>query len=287
MSGYNTIIINIGFQAIGFIGLVTLLRALPIGPRRVLFALVMLPSFTLWSSIAAKEALVVGFLGVVLAQVVKAYRHERINYLLGLPSLLLLAVFKLHFMVPLTYIVTVTFIAKYVRQKSFVVLTALLFSFLLLIIFGERIDELARWVDYALVSMGGNSVRAPYLVEKWDTFFKAPYGMFLALMGPTFSEASKGLLHLVAFTESVLLFSILGYFMLRHLPTLPLYNFVLVAGVILWTLFPNYPLAVSNPGTAIRYRTDWILFLLVGVVFLLPRDRYIEWIRGKRMPPRH
>ena len=75
--------------------------------------------------------------------------------------------------------------------------------------------------------------------------------------------------------------------MLRHLPTLPLYNFVLVAGVILWTLFPNYPLAVSNPGTAIRYRTDWILFLLVGVVFLLPRDRYIEWIRGKRMPPRH
>ena len=52
----DPIMINIGFQTIGFVGLLAMLRALEPAQRKAILPILMLPSLTVWSSIASKEA---------------------------------------------------------------------------------------------------------------------------------------------------------------------------------------------------------------------------------------
>ena len=51
-TGGNAVLINVGFQAIGFIGLVVFLQALRPRDRRWAALLVLLPTFNLWTSVA-------------------------------------------------------------------------------------------------------------------------------------------------------------------------------------------------------------------------------------------
>ena len=54
-------LIDIGFQTIAFIGIFKMLVAVDGKTRRFLALLIMTPSFNIWSSVAAKEALIVFF----------------------------------------------------------------------------------------------------------------------------------------------------------------------------------------------------------------------------------
>ena len=285
ISGYEPITANIGFQTVGFIGLVVLLEAVP--PRhRVLFLLVlMLPSFTLWSSIASKEAIVVGLLGILMAFSFRLYQGKKNNLLVLVIATILLFMFKPHFMIPFVFLYGSLVCGKYVKQKATMALFAFGLSLAFLYFFRFEVDVFSRATDWGLTAMGGRSVRPLFLANEWDTYYKAPLGMFLAFIGPTLGEASRSVLHLLSFIESIALLVALIIALLWRLPSLPVFSFVLVMGTTFWAMFTNFPLGVSNPGTAIRYRTDWILFLLVGFFLLLSRDRYVAWIET-RSPPK-
>lgn len=286
LSFNNPIFINLGFQTIGFLGLLALLRALEPTERKVFFGLLLLPSITVWSSIASKEALLVGFVGVVCAHIVKIYKNEdRINVVTVL-CVILVGVFKPHYMPALLLLIGVSYAARYSPQKATIALLALIASLLVLYVLRDPFDDFATYVDYGITALGGNSVRPRFLVEQYDVFFKAPLGMYLAFAGPTLSEASRGILHMVTFTETVVIIFVLLFFLIRRLPEVPAFNFILSMSALFWILFATYPPAVSNPGTAIRYRTGYILIVFLCFVLMLSRPLYVNWVRGWRVRPR-
>ena len=276
----NPVAVNIGFQTIGFLGLLALLRAVDPRERMVLYALALLPSITVWSSIASKEALLFFFVGTVCAHIVKVYKNtERLSFMFFL-CLAMVYVFKPHYMPALIMLLGITYVARRYEQKATLALLALGASFVAMYVARDKIDEFAIYVDWALLSMGGNSAREPFIVEQYDVFLKAPLGMYLSFTGPTLAETSKGVLHIMTFAESAFILGLLGFFLLKRLPTTPIYSFIVSMSGLFWILFPTYPPAVSNPGTAIRYRTGYILIVFICAVILPSRSLYIEWIRG-------
>jgi len=279
----NPIAINIGFQTIGFNGLVAFLRAVDPAQRKVLFFLMLLPSITVWSSLASKEALLTCFVGVVCAHVVRIYKNTDRLSVAALFCFALMAIYKPHFVPAMLLLLAVPYVARYSPQKATLALLAVVASLVALYLFRDRIDSFALWVDAALNAMGGKSGRELFLVEQYDVFLKAPLGMYLSFTGPTFDEANKGFLQLVTFGESILIMAILLYQLLRRLPQIPVYNLVLSLGALFWILFPTYPPAVSNPGTAIRYRTGYILIVFLCFVVMLSRPLYTDWVRGWRV----
>jgi hypothetical protein len=64
VTGGNAILINIGFQTVAFLGLLAFLKGLDTKTRIFVLLLVMTPSFSIWSSMASKEAIVVGLVGI-------------------------------------------------------------------------------------------------------------------------------------------------------------------------------------------------------------------------------
>ena len=46
---------------------------------------------------------------------------------------------------------------------------------------------------------------------------------------------------------------------------------------LLWILLATYPLGLANPGTAVRYRTDYIMLVYLAAIVLVSRPTYVHW----------
>jgi hypothetical protein len=275
----NPILINIGFQSIGFLGMLAMLRALGPKERTIVLPILMLPSLSVWSSMASKEALLTFMVGIICAHIIDMYNNRDKLRWFHFGCIFLLYAFKPHYLAAIFFILSVTYAAKYCRQKATVAILALMGSFALLFLFRDQVSELANWVNFALTAMGGDSVRPGLLVEEYDVFYKAPYGMFLSFFGPTLGEITK-ILHIFTFIESSIIVGVFMVLLIRGLPYLPVYNIVVSFGTVFWIIFLNYPLGASNAGTAIRYRTGYILLVILAFAFLIPRSQYVNWTRG-------
>lgn len=282
----NAILINIGFQAIAFIGIVALLRAVDVQARKVLLLLVLFPSFNVWSSIASKEAIVVFVVGL-LAKYVVDVAHGRSPWRAG-PLLLLpvLYMFKPHFIPAVVFLIGVTIAARYVRERHSVVILLSTASIALLYAGRDFVDFYSRLITHWIFAEPGVSSRAvPMIQNSYDVFYKAPEGMLRAFIGPTWSEASSGLLHAISFFEGVAILVVLTVYMVPRLPRLPVHALFAGSLTLFWIMFANYPLGLANPGTAVRYRTDYSLIVYVAVVVIMSRDLYANWSRQRRVQP--
>jgi hypothetical protein len=279
---YNSILINIGFQTIGFIGLLAMLRALTPKERSLFLPLLMLPSVTVWTSIASKEALLTFMMGIICAHIIDIYKNQDKIRWYHFGSLALLYIFKPHYLISVMYVLSITYIAKYFRQKATVSIVALISSLGMLYLFRIEYSEMANWTNSALAAMGGGSGRPALLVEEYDVFYKAPYGMFISFIGPTLGEIKK-ILQLFTFIESMIIVSVFAGLIIRGLWFLPIYNVILSLSTIFWIIFLNYPLGLTNAGTAIRYRSGYILLIFLAFTFLASRSHYVDWTRGLQM----
>ncbi|MBT4690924.1 MAG: hypothetical protein HOK21_22860 [Rhodospirillaceae bacterium] len=283
---HNAILSNIGFQTIGFIGLVAMLRALEPKERALFLPLLMLPSVTVWTSIASKEALLTFMLGIICAHIINIYKNkDKIRWYHWF-SLLLLYAFKPHFLISVMYVLLITYTAKYFRQKATVAIVALISSLMMLYFFRDEYSELANWTNTVLAAMGGESGRPALLVEEYDVFYKAPYGMFISFFGPTLGEVDK-VLQVFTFIESSAIIAVFLGLIIRGLWFLPIYSVIVSFGVIFWIIFLNYPLGATNAGTAIRYRSGYILLIFLAFIFLGSRSHYVDWTQGlkQRLSP--
>jgi len=279
---YDPIMINIGFQSIAFIGLLAMLRALEPGQRKIFLPILMLPSLTVWSSIASKEALLVFMTGVLCAHIINIYNNKDKIRWYHFIILIALYAYKPHYLITVLFILSITYTSKYFRQKATIAMLGLIFSFFVLFLVRKEFGEFAVWIDFALTSMGGGSVRPRLLLNEYDVFIKAPYGMYLSFFGPTLGEISK-IVHVFTFVESSIIGGVFIVIILRRLPSIPMYNAILSFGTVFWIIFLNYPLGATNPGTAIRYRTGYILLVILAIVFLLERTQFMTWKRGLRL----
>ena len=280
----NLILINIGFQTIAFIGIVALLRTAKPAHRARLAFLFLLPSFTLWSSVAGKEALIVFFMCVGSVGILRIWYGEDRPSLLHAAAFACVYPFKPHYVPALAYLLGTSWAARHVRQPAALALILGLSSLSFLYIMK---DTMARLVFKDVLSgFRGHGVtfnRPDFWETPADIFLRAPDGMFRSLFGPTFQEALSGhIFHFVSFVESAAILSIMIWFAVRGLTRMPAFTFVVGAFTTFWMLFSTYPLGVMNAGSAIRYRTGYIVVLFVLVAAMLSRETYFTWRGGRQ-----
>lgn len=280
ISGGNAILINIGFQAIAFSGILYFLRGLEPKTRTFVLLLVMTPSFSVWSSIASKEAIVVFLVAVVARYVVDIYNNRDRLRLWHIAVLGLLYMFKPQFMPAVLFVAGTSKLAGYVREPATFALLAGTASLALLYVMRDTVDTFSRLVSIWVFSeVGGTQRSIPLITDQYDVFLKAPQGMLRAFIGPTLSEATNGMLQMISFLESAAILAILTVFVAWRLFRIPVYSAVVAAFTVFWTMFANYPVGVANAGTAVRYRTDYILLVFLAVAVLTSRELYIKWRR--------
>lgn len=276
-SGGNPIIINLGFQSIAFIGIVALLRSIDVQSRKWLAILVMFPSFTMWSSVASKESIVVFLVCIILKYVADIYNNKDKFNIFLIPIFILLYIFKPHFTPAIIFLTITSKLAKSVRYPATLVLCAGASSLYFLFLMRDIVDKVAILIGTWVNEPGSSSRAGTFIVEKYDIFTKAPEGMLLAFIGPTASEASTKILHLVSFVESSAILALLGFYIFIRLPKMPVYSFFIGLFTLFWIMFAVYPLGTNNPGTAIRFRTDYIMIIYFSVVVIMSRNMYINW----------
>lgn len=277
MGGGSPFAANIGFQTIAFIGIVSLLRAVSPKLRILLLLLTMLPSFTIWSSIAGKEAIVVYAIGVLSGLIIQIYRGTaEFKWWHFLPVLIVL-LFKNHYTPALLFLFVGTFICAHVRQKALLVLIAGMISMVALYLFEDRLGRDA--IEVARHFAGLGSSRPVFWSSPDEVLTRAPLGMFLGFFGPTLTEATVGgPLQLASFLESATLLAILALFFLWQLPSMPVYSALMGGFSLFWILFATYPVGVMNAGSAIRYRTGHELLILVLITIIMSRQSYASWV---------
>jgi hypothetical protein len=279
--GGNPILINIAFQTITFVGLVYFILSVPLHSRKILVGLIMLPSFTLWTSIASKECIVTFCVAVISGYLVRQYTSNARLNVVHVFSVVLLYIFKPHYLIPIAYAWVAQYFGRIVRQKELLAYIGLFLSLIGLVVFSEKISELSFHVQWTFeVVADVRSTRSEsFFVDKFDVFIKMPEGFFRSFMGPTLEEVATSPLHLMTFIESMVLLSILIVALLVRLKDMPVYNFIVSLGITFWVLFPNYPFGVMNAGSAIRYRSGWILLIFLAIAVLSSREIFLTWRR--------
>lgn len=277
----DPVLVNVGFQTIAFVGIVAFLMSLRSQYRVLAAAILLLPSFTLWSSIASKEAIVVLGVGLVAAFVVKQFRRERRSFLLLIFGLLIIAIFKNHYLPAILFLTFGIAISRQVKQIEFLAFAALVMSFAPLYLLHERIAATALSIlpHFLGVAFVARSTREAFWQTPGEVYTKAAEGMALSFFGPTPAEAASGLLQMASFLESSLLVGGLVVVLFWRLPRVPLFSFFLGLGALFWILFANYPFGVMNAGGAVRYRTGYEMIVILIVVFLFSRSTYLDWRR--------
>lgn len=274
------VLANIPFLVLSCIGVYYPVSRLNLTKKQliVLLALLSLPSFGVWTSIASKEAVGVFFLGIILGFFIDFIkRNPNKQYFLLAFSLYLCAIFKPQYLIGVSALFTFVFVSRKFALRGFgktvILILFFVFSFFALYLFRNEINELSFIIPLHFSLDAGSTRENTIWVNDFDVFRNAPYGMFIAFFGPTALEALSKITHFFVFIESAF---IVGVFLCALLKLL-LISFntgrlnVFFVGVFLtaslWILFVHYPFGVLNPGSAIRYRENFYAFLVILFYF--------------------
>ncbi|MCS7487752.1 MULTISPECIES: hypothetical protein [Marinomonas] len=276
----GSVLANVPFLVLSFIGVFYPISRLNLTQSQllVLLALLSLPSFSVWTSIASKEAVGVFFLGIILGFFIDfVKKRSNSNYFLVFFSFYLCSIFKPQYLVGIVALFIFIFISRKFSLRGFGKLILLIlffvFSFLALYIFRNQINELSFIVPLHFSMDAGSTRENTLWVYDFDVFRNAPYGMFIGFFGPTLLEALSKPTHFLAFIESMIIVGVFLYGSLKlilislNTGRMNVYFFGIFLTVSLWILFVHYPFGALNPGSAIRYRENFYAFLVILFYF--------------------
>ena len=214
------------------------------------------------------------------------YQARRSIFLLFLAALIIF-IYKPHYAPAFIFMYGAVAIGRHVQQKAFIALLGGVLSLILLYLIRDKVDELSFGVQQAFINVEvvARSTREAFFINPYDVFWNAPIGMFQAFVGPTVAEVVTSPLHLVSLIESIFIISILLFYLMQRLPEIPVFNIIVSGFTIFWIVFPNYPFGVMNPGSAIRYRSGWLVVVMVACAFLISRQLYFDWLQANRRKP--
>ncbi|EKF9174939.1 hypothetical protein O1B30_002458 [Vibrio cholerae] len=274
------ILANIPFLVLSIIGVYYPISRLSLTNNQliILLALLSLPSFGVWTSIASKEAVGVFFLGIILGFCIDFIkRNPNKQYFLVGFCLYLCLIFKPQYLIGVSALFIFVFVSrKFALRglgKSILLILFFLFSFFALYLFRHQINELSFIIPLHFSLDAASTRENTIWVNDFDVFRNAPYGMFIGFFGPTFSEALSKPTHLLVFLESAIIVGVFLYALLKLLlisintGRLNVYFVGIFLTVSLWVLFVHYPFGALNPGSAIRYRENFYAFLVILFYF--------------------
>jgi hypothetical protein len=276
MFGSRTLI-NVCFQGLAFFGMYRLVKSLPSESRIFLVLLMFLPTFTLWSSVAGKEPVLVFAVSNICATFV-AYLRGKIQIgPLFLVSMYLVFVMKTHYYPGLLFFLGAVIVLRNFKYPSAIVMMVGIFSLLPLYVYRKFINTMSFEIINHFSGFG-NSTRVAFWVDEYDVFWKAPEGIFQGFIGPNFIEAfgSGKVLQTVTYLEGMALLLLLVTYIFYDFGRVPFFNFVTTIFSLFWMLFPNYPFGIMNSGSAIRYRTGFLIFIFFLFVFVRSRNLYVS-----------
>lgn len=287
---FGGIVANFFFMLLSFYGIYYSVSRLQLSPRKLFFILFMLslPSFGIWTSVASKEAVGVFFLGILAGNLINYIKEQTVDLKLSIFAIYLCLLFKPQYMLGLVSLFIFIFVTKILNLKGIgrflLLIVFFILSFVLLYLFSDVINELSFIIPQHFSADASSTRDNKIWLEDNDIFINAPYGMYIAFVGPTLSEALSRPTHLLVWLESlfiIILFLIscsklIGFSL--HTRCFNIYTFGLFITVTTWILFVNYPFGALNPGSAVRYRENYYAFLVVIFYF-----SYLESFRNRNL----
>ena len=287
---------NAPFVILSFYGIYYAVSRIDLTNKQLTILLILLsfPNFGIYSSIASKEAIAVFFMGVILGFIIDIIKNRPVgNYLLIIIAFYLCILFKIHYMIGISALLIYLFLSRILKLdgygKLFLLLLFFIVSFGLLYIFRYEINGLSFNMP-KYFSLKSNSTREnTFWINDFDVFKNALYGMYLAFVGPTFTEATQKVTHLFAWIESTIILSTFAvgslklYLVATKTHKFNIYYLSIFLIPTLWILFVHYPYGVLNPGSAIRYRENFYGFLVILFYFLYTEtlNQYYQNIKIK------
>ncbi|BBH38303.1 hypothetical protein myaer102_07930 [Microcystis viridis NIES-102] len=273
----NPILINIIFQTLGFIGIYVFVKSLDVKERKFVIPLILTPSFSLWSSVASKESIFILALGFICAYVSNIYKGKDKFHLGYLFALYIIFIFKEQYIIAILLIIINSKLSLNwsARDKTWIAIIMPLLSLIPLYLFREYLADLSLQLYNHFDTETSQSTRSEFFITDSDIFDKAFQGMLIAFTGPTLSEVleTHKLLFVFSFIESMLILTYLTWRILFNLEKISLERYTIALSGILWLMFAAYPLSVLNPGSAIRYRTNYFLVIVLVFAVILKRGK--------------
>jgi hypothetical protein len=230
----------------------------------LLYMIFSFPSFTIWTVIYSKEAIVtLAFLSFFLLLQKQSKEKKksflRVSYICL--SILIIGMFKPQYLIFLLTILLCLWVSQ--KFQPIIALQIYILYVVTLLLIYLIISDLIHYYTgglYYHFNIPGSSSRSDIFFEMSGDFItKAPYGIYLALVQYKLNEIFNGL-SLTLWLEGVII-SIIAILIFLYKVRIIIYGrlkvhyFVACIIGILLLLFALYPFGVFNPGSANRYKT--------------------------------
>lgn len=236
-----------------------------------------LPSFTLWSSYPSKEIIVVITECYICGALLKLNRKKKINKILLIVSIYILFLYKKQ------YIPVVLFAYFYInfkdkiklRKRILIIITFNIFIFILLFSIRRYVDDFAKDFYKHFVIGSKETVRNLDIFSQENGFYRnILYGLFMAYWGVSFFEIFQGGIKLIAYIEIFILSIIFIYYIFKVKRKGKVERIWIFLNAVFLLLLPQYPFAIFNSGSAIRYRTNiYIILIFLFYQFILRTNK--------------
>lgn len=250
--------------------------------KYILLTIISLPNFCIWTSVCSKETIGLAFssiLGVLLVNYLKGDYKIRERDFFAFYLCLLFKPQYLPFI--LQGLVCIYWMQKYCKKAISQFLFGLFIismNVIVLYLISDIVNQYAEMIPIHFTSYDGSSNRNENIwIHENDFFIKAPIGMFTVFFGPTLNEMLSKPTHLIAGIEStfmLILFIYLCWKTISHFYYTSRFNatiiptyFIIFSGICLL----HYPFGIFNPGSAIRYRTNFIFLFIILLMYLYAR----------------
>lgn len=247
-------------------------------PSYLLLILISLPNFCIWTSVCAKELAGLTFSAVYAVLIINFLKGDyKIRGRDILATYLCLMFKPQYFPFILQGLLYIYFAGKWCHSQRSKMILGLVFvgtNCLFLYLIREIINQYAGMMFVHFDMEMAKSTRENIFLADGDFFRYLPWGMFISFWGPTLGEMVEKPLHLIAGTESLIILSLFlilaGKFVARFLllgkvnVTLFFSYFIIITGIC----FIHYPFGIFNPGSAIRYRTNFLFLFVVLLMYL-------------------
>jgi hypothetical protein len=278
---FGLIITSLIFMFFSFFGIYYSIKKMGLSGKYLIIILVLfsLPSFSVWTSIAGKEAVSVLFMGILFGYIMDYIKKVRFFNIIELVALYLGLLIKPQYIVPLIIFLIYFYFKNKLNLKilgdTLFLIIVVFFVSIMIYIYSEELNDLFYSIPKHF-SLEANSTRQEkFWQEDFDFLYKLIEGIFLSFIGPSLYEVLNRLEMLPIFLESMFICFTLSYIIIKKIDLkINTFNFNILIFLVIGILILSYPLGVSNYMTAIRYREGYYVFI-IEVIF------YVFCIRNK------
>lgn len=283
--GYNALA-NLPVLLAAFLSLMICLKKINIEhSHKVLFVcfLCISPGYILWVSLHSKEALFNFFSFIFLVFLAKKVLDERVtklDFILTFISLWALLYFKIAYTPAFIWLITFVYILPKIKQRLILAI-ALMISLISLgaylsYIYIDELNLIFSTMHLHFSQYGSNT----RLEHEWDGFldmiYSLPVGIVISFFGPTLSELKGSIFNYILFLESVLSASIIVYLFMKIVFNNGKLNISLlltIGGFVTLILVAHYPYGYFNFGSAVRYKQNFVPFLILMLLIFKEKVR--------------